>query len=62
MISLSSFDVIQEEKECWTWKKPPPESKKASEAGTVRMKRKVDLAAERQKVLKGIMCRHAQIF
>lgn len=45
-----------EEKECWTWKKPPPESKKASEAGTVRMKRKVDLAAERQKVLKGFSC------
>jgi len=67
-ISLSSFDVIQEDKGSWLWKKPPPESRKAVDVNedgtTVRVKRKAENLTEEQKqkkLLKGIMLRHAQM-
>ncbi|WVY91891.1 hypothetical protein V8G54_037405 [Vigna mungo] len=48
-----------EEKECWLWKKPPPESRKSVDSGDcskVRVKRKSNIATEREKLLKGFRC------
>lgn len=64
--SLGAFDKIQEEKECWLWKKPPPESKKSvdikSEDGTiVRVKRKIKNVSVKEKLLKGILCLNVPI-
>lgn len=49
------------EKECWLWKKPPPESKKSvdiksKDGTTVRVKRKINNVSVKEKLLKEFGC------